>query len=367
MRSEPRSERSDAVLIRRTGLAILLNNPLNSEFFPVARYSESEYIVHSPGGLSFTLTPDKIRLHVPDSVDCSGEPKKTPALYAQVQSAAVRAARRAGEVIRRAAGRVDSKAVRAKGLHDLVTDVDREAEAIIVDCLKTEFPDHLILAEESFSCTSEQDTKQDSSGQAGVQQDHMAEFEKHDHLWIIDPIDGTTNFMHGVAPYAVSIAFRHKGKLTVGVVYDVAHDELFTAITGCGVFHNGSRACVSTTQALSESLVTTGFPYRAYGHIDQYMSVLRRFMKTTHGVRRPGSAAVDLAWIAVGRFDAFFETGLMPWDVAAGVVLVREGGGHISDYRGNPEPSFTAQIVATNGLVHDEVLDFVSPMKDVYE
>ena len=273
---------------------------------------------------------------------------ETFAFYENIRDVATTAARKAGRIIAGAVGRIDLSKVRSKGTHDLVTEVDVQAEAIILEAIKTNFPNHQVLAEESY---------------AGA----MESYENIDSLWIIDPIDGTTNFMHGVPPYAVSIAFRHHGELVVGVVYDVAYDELFTAIKGRGLIHNGSPAKTSNTPSLSESLVTTGFPYRAYGHIDQYLSVLKRFMQTSRGVRRPGSASVDLAWVAAGRFDAFFETGLMPWDVAAGIVLVREGGGRISDYSGNPEPSFSAQIVASNGNVHEEVLEFLSPMSEVYD
>jgi myo-inositol-1(or 4)-monophosphatase len=268
--------------------------------------------------------------------------------YQHIRNIAARAAQKAGQVIRDAVGKIDIDAIRSKGIHDLVTEIDKQSEDIIVDVIHGAFPDHHILAEESYK-------------------GNMRAFEKHDSLWIVDPIDGTTNFIHGVPPYAVSIAYRHRGELVVGVVYDVAHDELFTAIKGSGLLINGSQGHTSKTTSLSESLISTGFPFRAYDHIDQYLAVLKRFMRTTLGVRRHGSAAVDLAWVAAGRFDAFFETGLMPWDVAAGIVLVREAGGQISDYSGNPEPSFTAQIVASNGYVHDETLDFVSPMVDVYD
>jgi len=274
--------------------------------------------------------------------------KETQSLYQHVRDVAITAAKKAGKIIGEAVGRIDTSTVRSKGIHDLVTEIDEKAEAIIVETINNAFPDHHILAEESYK-------------------GDMESFEKYGSLWIVDPIDGTTNFMHGVPPYAVSIAFRHHGELVVGVVYVVAHDDLFIAIKGWGLLHNGAPANTSNTTGLSESLVTTGFPYRAYGHIDQYLTVLKRFMQTSRGVRRPGSASVDLAWVAAGRFDAFFETGLMPWDVAAGIVLVREGGGQISDYSGDPEPSFTAQIVASNGHVHDEMLDFLSPMVNVYD
>lgn len=273
-------------------------------------------------------------------------PPEDLAFYTRVQNVAVKAARAAAEIITAAAGSVSTDEIRSKGTHDLVTVVDEEAERTIISIIRHAFPDHAILAEES------------SDGSFGEASHAVA-------LWIIDPIDGTTNFMHGVPPYAVSIAFRHRGRMSVGVVLDVAHDDLFTAIDGQGLFFNGSPASVAKTDSLSESLITTGFPYRSYGHIDVYLAVLRRFMEAARGVRRPGSASVDLAWVAVGRFDGFFETGLMPWDVAAGIVLVREGGGTISDYTGNPDPEFSAQIVASNGAVHEEILAILEPMKQI--
>ena len=251
-------------------------------------------------------------------------------------------------MIRSAAGSIDPESIREKGIHDLVTHVDLEAERIILRAIRDEFPRHGFLAEEGTDAA--QDTPADP-----------------EYLWIIDPLDGTTNFTRDVPPYAVSIALRHKENLVLGVVLDIPGDDLYTAISGQGVFVNGKSAGVSKTSRLADGLVGTGFPYRSFDHIDLYLSVLRRFMQTTRGVRRPGSAAVDLAWVATGRFDGFFETGLKPWDVAAGFVLVREGGGRVSDYSGNLNPVLGEQIVASNGLVHEEMLDIVSPMLDVYD
>jgi myo-inositol-1(or 4)-monophosphatase len=282
--------------------------------------------------------------------------------YNLVQGVACEAAAAAAELIRNAAGSVEAEQIRSKGLHDLVTEVDENAERLIISIIRTSFPDHTFLAEESADGTAETAATNAVTSNA-VTSNATAE----DNLWIIDPIDGTTNFLHGVPPYAVSIAFRHKGELVVGVVHDVPHDEIFTAIAGCGLWINGERATVSHTPALSESLITTGFPYREYDHIDLYLNVLKRFMAEARGVRRPGSASVDLAWVACGRFDGFYETGLKPWDVAAGIVLVREGGGAISDYAGDPNPSFNAQIVASNKIIHPEVLRILEPMQGVFD
>jgi len=269
-------------------------------------------------------------------------------LYEQARETAVQAARLAGELIRSIAGTVHPDDVRDKGVHDIVTDTDEEAQNLIIKTIRDRFPDHRILAEEELIASP-------------------TESENSDFQWIIDPIDGTTNFTRGIPPYAVSIALAHGNHLVLGVVYDVAHDDMYSAISGAGLTVNGSQACVSKTPDLSEALITTGFPYRAFAHVDLYLTILKQFMERARGVRRPGSASVDLAWVARGRFDGFYETGLKPWDVAAGIVLVREAGGRISDYRGNPDPAFDHQIVASNGLVHDEMLEVLKPMQDTLD
>ncbi len=271
--------------------------------------------------------------------------------YDQARDVAIIAARRAAEFIRSHVGTISESDIRSKGLHDLVTRIDEESQALIIGEIGAVFPDHEFLAEEEQDGLSRR-----------VDSGSVPEF-----LWIIDPLDGTTNFTRSVPPYAVSIALQHAGRLVVGVVLDISSDDLFSAVSGCGAFQNGHQISVSTTSRLGDGLVTTGFPYRSFGHIDTYLGVLKNFMQTARGVRRPGSAAVDLAWVAAGRFDAFYETGLMPWDVAAGIVLVREAGGTISDYRGGKSPRLGAQILATNGVVHEETLGIVAPMSDVYE
>lgn len=267
-------------------------------------------------------------------------------LLSEARDLAVRAALAAGHLVRSEAGRVEADAIEDKGTHDLVTRVDFAAQERILSMLHGAFPEFDILAEE------------DGDGASGGTAD--AEFR-----WIVDPIDGTTNFAHGVPPYAVSIGLAHRTGMVVGVVYDVSHDELFTAVRGGGLQVNGRPATVSGTRKLDDGLVTTGFPYRSYGHVDVYMDVLRVFVKRTRGVRRPGSASVDLAWVACGRFDGFFETGLMPWDVAAGCLLVAEGGGRVSDYAGDGDPVFGRQILATNGHVHEAMREILRPMRDV--
>lgn len=264
--------------------------------------------------------------------------------YHEELSVAIRAAREAGEIIRRRAGRIGSDDVRAKGFNDLVTIVDEEVQEHIIRTLTETFPGSRILAEEG----------QASSLVAG-----------DGYLWIVDPIDGTTNFTHGVPPYAVSIALHDGNDLAVAVVLDAAHGELFTATRGGGLFLNGERQRVSDTDRLQDSLITTGFPYREMAHLEVYLGVLGEFMRRTRGVRRPGSAAIDLAYVAVGRFDGFFETGLNPWDVAAGILLIEEGGGRATDYMDRERPIFEKQIVASNGRIHEEMLAVLEPMKDI--
>lgn len=266
------------------------------------------------------------------------------AFYLSACDAAVAAAREAARVIEAHAGRLSREAVRTKGLHDLVTDVDVEAERVITGVLAEAFPGFGVLAEEGVA---------DAPGEG--------------YRWIIDPIDGTTNFTRGVPPYAVSIGLQRTGEgageVVVGVVLDVARGELFTAVRGQGLRVDGQPYRVSTTPALDESLVTTGFPYRSVDHLDAYLAVLGTCMRRSRGVRRPGSASVDLAYVACGRFDAFFETGLKAWDVAAGLLLVEEAGGRVTDFADASNPLFAGQLLATNGLVHEELMEMVQPLR----
>ena len=267
-------------------------------------------------------------------------------VYEKELQAAVLAAQEAAKIIGDRAGSIEEESVRAKGLNDLVTEVDEEVQELIIRSLQETFPASKFLAEEG--------------------EDFSSSANREGYLWIIDPIDGTTNFLHGVPPYAVSIALQHDDDLAVAVVLDASSGEIFTATKGGGLFVNGSRQTVSRTQKLGESLITTGFPYREVAHIDQYLDVLGEFMRRSRGVRRPGSASVDLAYVASGRFDGFFETGLKPWDVAAGMLLVQEGGGRVSNYRNEPNPVFEEQILASNGAIHGEMLSVLGQMKDVH-
>ena len=266
--------------------------------------------------------------------------------YQSELDAATAAAREAGALIRSRVGLVEN--VRAKGVHDLVTEVDEAAERLITERLDAAFPDYATLAEESAPDLAT------VSADAGRPR------------WIIDPIDGTTNFTHGLAPFCVSIALQDGGDLVLGVVYEIVADELFAAVRGRGLTLNGEPAGVSATAELEDSLVTTGFPFREFDYLDAYLGVMRRFMLGTRGLRRPGSAAADLAYVACGRFDAFFEAGLAPWDVAAGIVLVREGGGRVTGLVPGVDPLFSGQLAATNGALHGAVLDVAAPLGEAH-
>jgi myo-inositol-1(or 4)-monophosphatase len=226
---------------------------------------------------------------------------------------AVRAARRAGSIINRAALEGGSLQVRSKQANDFVTEVDRAAEAAIIEAVQKSYPEHAILGEESGAIES----------------------AKQEYRWIIDPLDGTTNFIHGFPHYCVSNGVEHRGLLTHGVVYDPGRNELFTASKGRGAFLNDRRIRVSKCLKLQDALIGTGFPFKELTRADLYLKQLRALMEKSSGVRRAGAAALDLAYVACGRLDAFWELGLSPWDMAAGVLLIQEAGGLVGDLEGN--------------------------------
>jgi myo-inositol-1(or 4)-monophosphatase len=250
---------------------------------------------------------------------------------------AVKAARRAGGIINRATHDIDRIKVSAKRDKDFVTEVDRAAEDAIIKVLRDAYPEHAILAEESGS-----------SGDS-------------DYLWIIDPLDGTTNFIHGFPQFCVSIALAHKGVLTHAVVYDPTRNELFTASKGGGAFLNDRRIRVSKRARIDESLIGTGFPFRYFEHADAYLAMMRDFMHKTAGVRRPGAAALDLAYVAAGRLDGFWEIGLSPWDMAAGALLITEAGGLVGDLIGESDYMNTGNIVGGNPKVFVQLLQIIAP------
>lgn len=263
---------------------------------------------------------------------------------------AVKAAREAAVFIRSQSGRVQEVDVRDKGINDFASYVDEGAQHIIVEAIEAAFPDHQILAEEGFV----------DSGQS-----------LHDipgYLWIVDPLDGTTNFMHGIPQFGVSIGLQRDGQAVMGVIQDVNREETFHAIKGKGAFLNGDPCHVSPSPRLADSVITTGFPYKQFDFMDGYSDVIRSFWKDSRGVRRPGSAALDLAWVACGRFGGFFEQGIEVWDVAAGVLMVTEAGGRYSDFsdRTPSDPNampLGSEVVASNGLIHDEMIARMGPLR----
>jgi len=250
---------------------------------------------------------------------------------------AVKAARRAGGIINRATRNLDIVAVKEKAVNDFVTEVDREAEQAIVRTLHEAYPSHSILAEES--------------GASGD-----SEFQ-----WIIDPLDGTTNFIHGYPQYSVSIALKHRDVVTQAVIYDPTRNDLFTATRGRGAFLNDQRMRVSRRTTLKSSLLGTGFPFRQLDHIDTYLAILKEMMKNSAGVRREGSAALDLAYVATGRLDGFWEFGLAPWDIAAGALLITEAGGLVGDLIGENNYLETGNIICGTPKVFVELLKTIEP------
>ncbi|MEJ2403753.1 MAG: inositol monophosphatase family protein [Candidatus Thiodiazotropha sp.] len=253
---------------------------------------------------------------------------------------AVRAAREAGRIITRSFDRLDRLTIADKGNNDFVTEVDRNAEAAIIDVLRSKYPHHAILAEES------------------------GQHQGDEYQWVIDPLDGTTNYLHGFPQFAVSIALKVKGRLEAGVVYDPVHEEMFTASRGDGALLNDRKIRVSPRKGLNGALLGTGIPYRDFRYIDNYLGMMRDLLKDSAGVRRPGSAALDFAYLAAGRIDGFWELGLSEWDFAAGALLVREAGGLVTDIGGGERFLETGNVLAGNMKVHNAMLKRILPHLD---
>jgi myo-inositol-1(or 4)-monophosphatase len=250
---------------------------------------------------------------------------------------AVRAARRAGEIIVRSLVRLESLEVTSKGRNDYVTEIDRASEREIIDIVHKHYPEHAILAEES--------------GRSG----------ENETIWIIDPLDGTTNFLHGFPVFAVSIAVEQRGRLEIAVIYDPMRQEIFTATRGAGAHLENRRMRVSKQRTLDGALLATGFPFGHKEHYaDTYYAMLRTLASQTAGIRRPGSAALDLAYVAAGRVDGFWELGLKPWDTAAGTLLIQEAGGRVGTLSGG-EYRLGAHIVAGAPKVYEAMIEALSP------
>lgn len=248
---------------------------------------------------------------------------------------AIKAARAAGAIINRAALDVEAVRVSTKQVNDFVTEVDQQAEQAIIETLLTAYPGHGILAEESGNEYGNRNS---------------------DHIWIIDPLDGTTNFIHGFPVYCVSIALAVNGRIEQAVVYDPTRNDLFTATRGRGAFLNERRIRVSKRTMLRDSLISTGFPYRPGDNLKQYMAMLGDVMQRTSGVRRPGAAALDLAYVAAGFSDGFFEAGLSIWDVAAGSLLVTEAGGLVGNFTGEADFLEQREILAGSPRIYGQLV-----------
>lgn len=250
---------------------------------------------------------------------------------------AVRAARSAGNVLLRYYDHVDTVAVHSKGLNDFVSEVDKASEQAIIDVLHRSYPDHAILAEES------------------------GQHRGNEYQWIIDPLDGTTNYLHGFPQFSVSIALAHRGVMEHGLVYDPLREEMFTASRGAGAQLNDRRIRVTDRKSLQGALLGTGFPYRIHNQIDPYLGMFKALILETAGIRRPGSAALDLAYVAAGRLDGFWELGLSAWDTAAGSLIIKEAGGTVTDIAGGERYQETGNILAANVKLHKILLKTIKP------
>jgi myo-inositol-1(or 4)-monophosphatase len=250
---------------------------------------------------------------------------------------AIRAARSAGNIIIRSLQHVEHLEVTTKGRNDFVTDVDRLAEQEIINIIQKSYPDHAILAEES--------------GEAG----------DNETVWIIDPLDGTANFLHGYPHYCVSIGIMVRGRIEHGVIYDPLRDELFTASRGAGAQLNDRRLRVTKQKTLAGSLIATGFPFKYHEHFPAYLATFNAVFPEVSDLRRGGSAALDLAYVAAGRVDAYWELGLQKWDLAAGVLLIEEAGGVVSDFTGGDDYIENGNLVAGNVNIQQQLLKQITP------
>jgi myo-inositol-1(or 4)-monophosphatase len=257
---------------------------------------------------------------------------------------AIKAARSAGALINRASLDLDRLTISAKSHNDYVTEVDRACEQVIIQTLLEAYPGHGILGEET-------------GREFGARHS--------DYVWIIDPLDGTTNFIHGLPIYAVSIALSYKGKIEQAVVYDPSRNDLFYATKGRGAFLNDKRLRVSKRLRLQESLVGTGFPFRKGDNFKRYLKIVEEVMQNTAGLRRPGAASLDLCYVAAGWYDGFFETGLSPWDCAAGSLIITEAGGLVGNFTGEADFLFQRELVAGNPKIYAQLVSILAPYSRV--
>lgn len=251
---------------------------------------------------------------------------------------AVKAARRAGSIINRASQDIGALTIRSKTRNDFVSEVDVAAERAIIEILSDAYPTHGFLGEEGGDIN-----------------------EHAENIWIIDPLDGTTNFLHSFPQYCVSIALMQQGQLTQAVIYDPNRNDLFTATRGRGAFLNDRRIRVTNRVKLQEALLNTGFPFRDFTHMETYLGMFRDMAMKSSGLRRPGSAAMDLAYVAAGWSDGFWEIGLSKWDIAAGALLVQEAGGIVGDFEGNESWLETGNIVAASPRIFAQILQVLAP------
>ncbi|PPD05697.1 MAG: inositol monophosphatase [Methylobacter sp.] len=250
---------------------------------------------------------------------------------------AVRAARNAGDIILRSSENVEHLRVSQKGKNDFASEIDEKAEREIINVIKAAYPDHSILAEES-----------------GLH-------EGNDFVWVIDPLDGTTNFLHGFPQYAVSIALKYRGRLEVGVIFDPMRNELFTALRGGGAMLNNRRLRVTTQNSLRGALIGTGFPFKNLQYLDAYLGMFKALSTDSAGIRRAGAAALDLAYLAAGRLDGFWEIGLHEWDMAAGILLIKEAGGVVTDFSFNDNYLESGNVIAANPKMHQMMYKCIAP------
>jgi myo-inositol-1(or 4)-monophosphatase len=250
---------------------------------------------------------------------------------------AIRAARSAGNILIRYFEHTDTLTITEKSKNDFVSEVDKAAEEAIIEVLRKAYPNHSILGEESGS------------------------HEGNEYQWVIDPLDGTTNYLHGQPHFSVSIALKHQGQLEHGVIYDPLREEMFSASKGSGAFINDRRIRVTQRKGLDGALIGTGFPYRDLSQIDAYLGMFRDMTKDTAGIRRPGSAALDFAYVAAGRLDGFWELGLSEWDFAAGALMVKEAGGTVTDIGGGDRFLESGNVIAGGLKIHAAMLKLIKP------